>query len=71
MSDQARGVKSEVIPEPAQGLYYNKGLFDEVLVYYDESAVYFESRGKDSSIVRFPFEMLRTLKVVIHEDSSR
>ena len=67
MSEQARKVRSEAIPQWAEGLYYNKGLFDEAMVYYDEEAVYFESRGKDSGIVRFSYEMLETLKVVVEE----
>lgn len=53
MSEQARKVRKEAIPQWAEGLYYNKGLFSEVLVYYDDEAVYFECRGKDSGIVRF------------------
>jgi hypothetical protein len=68
MSEQARKVKKEAIPEWAEGLYYNKGLFSEVLVYYDDEAVYFECRGKDSGIVRFTFEMLETLTTVIEEE---
>ena len=48
-------------------LYYNKGLFDEALVYYDDEALYFEVRGKDSGIVRFSYEMLETLKEVVEE----
>jgi hypothetical protein len=36
MSEQARKVKHEAIPQWAEGLYYNKGLFSEVLVYHDE-----------------------------------
>ena len=68
MSEQARKVKNEAIPEWAEGRYYNKGLFSEVLVYYDEEAVYFESRGKDGGIVRFTFEMLETLTTVIEEE---
>ena len=64
MSEQARKVKSEAIPQWADGLYYNKGIFDEVLVYYDDEAVYFETRGQESSIVRFSYEMLETLKEV-------
>ena len=62
MSEQSRKVSSEAVPEWAQGLYYNKGIFDE--------AVYFECRGKDSGIVRFSFEMLETLKTVIEEESA-
>jgi len=68
MSEQARNIRNESIPQWAEGLYYNKGLFDEALVYYDEEAVYFECRGKDSGIVRFTFEMLETLKRVVEDD---
>jgi hypothetical protein len=68
MSEQARKVKKEAIPQWAEGLYYNKGLFSEVLVYYDDEAVYFECRGKDSGIVRFTFDMLETLTTVIQEE---
>jgi hypothetical protein len=42
----------------------------EVLVYYDEEAIYFEHKGKDSGIVRFTFEMLEGLKIVEEEQSS-
>jgi hypothetical protein len=68
MSEQARKVKSEAIPEWAEGLYYNKGLFSEVLAYYDDEALYFECRGNESGIVRFSFEMLETLATVIEEE---
>ena len=67
MSEQARKVKNEAIPEWAEGLYYNRGLFSEVLVYHDDQALYFECRGKDSGIVRFSFEMLETLNEVVEE----
>jgi hypothetical protein len=67
MSEQARKVKNEAIPEWAEGLYYNKGLFSEVLVYHNDDALYFECRGKDSGIVRFSFEMLKTLNEVVEE----
>ena len=67
MSEQAQKVDHEAIPRGAQGLYYNKGLFSEVLAYYDDEALYFECRGKDSGIVRFTFEMLQTLGKVIEE----
>jgi hypothetical protein len=36
MSEQARGVRSEAIPDWVQGLYNHKGLVDEALVYYDD-----------------------------------
>jgi hypothetical protein len=68
MSEQARRVKHEAIPQGAEGLYYNKGIFDEALVYYDDEALYFECRGNDSGIVRFSFEMLETLKQVVEEE---
>ena len=68
MSEQASKVRNKAVPEWAEGLYYNKGLFTEVLVYYDDEAVYFECRGKDSGIVRFTFEMLETLTKVIEEE---
>jgi hypothetical protein len=65
MSEQARKVKNEAIPQWAEGLYYNKGLFSEVLVYYDDESLYLEVRGKESGIVRFSHEMLRTLGEII------
>jgi len=71
MSEQARKIEHEAIPQWAQGLYYNKGLFDEVLAYYDDEALYFECRGKDSGIVRFSFEMLETLSEVIEEQEEQ
>jgi hypothetical protein len=68
MSEQARKIEHEAIPQWAEGLYYNKGLFSEVLVYHDDEALYFECRGKENGIVRFSFEMLETLKTVIEEE---
>jgi hypothetical protein len=68
MSEQAQKVRNRAIPEWAEGLYYNKGLFSEALVYYDDEALYFEVRGKDDSIVRFSFEMLETLKEVVEDE---
>jgi hypothetical protein len=71
MSEQARKIKHEAIPRWAQGLYYNKGLFSEALVYHDEEALYFEVRGKDSGVVRFSYEMLETLKEVVVEEEEQ
>jgi hypothetical protein len=71
MSEQARRIDHEAIPQGAQGLYYNKGLFSEVLAYYDDEALYFECRGKDSGIVRFSFEMLQTLGEVIEDQEDQ
>jgi hypothetical protein len=62
--------KHEAIPQWAEGLYYNKGLFSEALVYYDDEAIYFEVKGKDSGIVRFTFEMVESLKVVVEEENA-
>ena len=67
MSEQARKIEHEAIPEWAEGLYYNKGLFTEAILYHDDEGLYFELRGKDSGIVRLSFEMLETLKTVIEE----
>jgi hypothetical protein len=68
MSEQARKIEHEAIPQGAQGLYYNKGLFSEALVYYDDEALYFELRGKDDGVVRLSFEMLETLTRVVEEE---
>jgi len=68
MSEQARKIEHEAIPNWAQGLFYKKGLFSEALIYHDDEALYFEVKGKDGGIVRFSFEMLETLKTVIEEE---
>ena len=70
MTEQAVKVKNKAIPEWAEGLYYNSGLFAEVLVYHDEKAIYFEHKGRESGIVRFDFEMLEGLKIVKDEEAS-
>jgi hypothetical protein len=67
MSEQARKVENKNVPEWAQGLYYNSGLMSEVLLYYDDEAIYFEHKGKESGIVRFTFEMIEGLKLVEDE----
>ena len=67
MSEQAKQVKHKNIPQWAQGLYYSHGLMSEVLVYYDDEAIYFEHKGKESGIVRFTFEMIEGLKIVEEE----
>jgi hypothetical protein len=68
VSEQPRKIEHEAIPQGAQGLYYDGGLITEVLVYYDDEALYFEHRGRESGIVRFSFEMLKTLKEVVEEE---
>jgi hypothetical protein len=67
MTEQARNIKHKAIPEWAEGLYYNKGIFNEVLVYHDDESVYIEHKGQESGIVRFTFEMLEGLKIVEEE----
>jgi hypothetical protein len=71
MSEQARKIEHEAIPEGAQGLYYNKGLFSEALVYHDDEALYFEVRGNEDGIVRLSFEMLETLTRVVEEEEDQ
>lgn len=34
----------------------------------NDEAVYFETRGKGSGIVRITYEMLETLKIVVEEE---
>jgi hypothetical protein len=70
MSEQAPRVKNKNIPEWAEGLYYTSGLITEVLVYYDDEAIYFEHKGKESGIVRFNFEMIEGLKIVEQENGN-
>ena len=71
MSEQAQMVvNNKNIPEWAQGLYYSSGTMKEVLVYFDEEAIYFEHKGKDSGIVRFTFDQIEDLKIVEEEESS-
>jgi hypothetical protein len=69
MSEQAQRVENKNIPQWAQGLYYSSGITSEVLVYYDDEAIYFEHKGKDSGIVRFTFEQIEGLKIVEEEES--
>ena len=68
MSEQAQKAKNKNIPEWAQGLYYSSGISSEVMVYYDDKAIYFEHKGKDSGIVRFTFEQIEGLKMVEEEE---
>ena len=69
MSEQAHRVENKAIPQWAQGLYYNSGLMSEILVYYDEEAIYVEHKGKESGIVRLTFEQIEGLKIVEEEQS--
>jgi hypothetical protein len=73
MTEQARKIRHKAMPEWAEDLYYNKGLFSEVLVYHDDESIYFEHKGRESAVVRFTFEMIEGLKIVEdegeHEDA--
>ena len=70
MSEQAQRIEHKNIPQWAQGLYYSRGMSSEILVYYDEEAIYIEHKGKDSGIVRFTFEQIEGLKIVEEEEQS-
>jgi hypothetical protein len=70
MSEQAQRIENKNIPQWAQGLYYSSGLSSEVMIYYDEEAIYFEHKGKDSGIVRFTFEQIEGLKRVEEQERS-
>ena len=62
MTEQARKIKYKTIPEWAEGLY------SEVLVYHKEEAIYLEHRGRNSSVVRFPFDMIEGLEIIENEE---
>jgi hypothetical protein len=68
MTEQARRIKHKAIPEWAEGLYYNEGLYSEVLVYHDDEAIYLEHKGRNSGVVRFTFEMIEGLEIVENEE---
>jgi len=67
MSEQAQKVKYKNIPQWAEGLYYNSGMFSAILVYHDDESIYFEHKGKESGVVRFTFEMIEGLKMMEEE----
>jgi hypothetical protein len=52
------------MPEWADGLYHNRRLFSEVLVYRDDESIYIEHRGRESAAVRSTFEMVQGLKMI-------
>jgi hypothetical protein len=70
MTEQAHEIKQKAVPESAEGLYYNAGLYSEVLVYHDDEAIYLEHRGRNSGVVRFSFEMIEGLEMVEDEEGS-
>jgi len=70
MSEQAQKIEHEAIPQWAEGLYYNKGLYNEALIYHDDEAIYFELKGQDDGVVRLSYEMIDTLKEVIEDEQT-
>ena len=70
MSEQARKVRKEAIPDWAEGPYYNKGLFDEALLYHARGGPLLRGQGGGQcpSVVRFSFEMLEAFKQAVEED---
>ena len=67
MTEQASKIRHKAMPEWAEGLYYNSGMFSEILVYHDDESIYIEHRGKESGVVRFTFEMIEGLKMMEEE----
>ena len=49
VSEQAHQRRDDPILLRADGLYYDKGIFDEAVVYYDGEAVYFPSRKRTAA----------------------
>lgn len=58
MSEQAHKTRVDPIPQRADGLYYDKGTFDEAVVYYDDEGVYFQTKNKDNGTVGFAYVTL-------------
>jgi hypothetical protein len=58
VSEQAHQRRDDRILLRADGLYYDTGIFDEPVVYYDGEAVYFPSRDKDSGTVGIAYVTL-------------
>jgi hypothetical protein len=68
VSEQARQRRDAPILLRADGLYYDKGIFDEAVVYYDGEAVYFPTRDKDTDTVCFSYVTLETLIQALEEE---
>jgi hypothetical protein len=68
VSEQAHQKRDDPILLQADGLYYDKGIFDESVVYYDGEAVYFPTRDKDSDTVCFSYVTLETLIQALEEE---
>jgi hypothetical protein len=68
VSEQAHQRRDDSILLQADGLYYDKGIFDEGVVYYDGEAVYIPTRDNDSDTVRFSYVTLETLIQALEEE---
>ena len=68
MSEQPHQRRDDSILLRADGLYYDTGIFDEAVVYYDGEAVYFPTRDKDSGTVCFAYVTLETLIQALEEE---
>jgi hypothetical protein len=55
VSDQAHQRRDDPILLRADGLYYDKGTFDEAVVYHDGEDVYFQAKNKDNGTVGFAY----------------
>ena len=49
MSEQAHQRRDDPILLRADGLYYDTGIFDEAVVYYDGEDVYFPSKKRTAA----------------------
>jgi hypothetical protein len=58
VSEQAHQRRDDPILLRADGLYYDTGIFDEAVVYYDGEAVYFPTWDKASDTVSFSYVTL-------------
>jgi hypothetical protein len=67
VSEQAHQRRDDPILLRADGLYYDTGIFDESVVYYDGEAVYIPSRDNDSGTVCFSYVTLETLIQALEE----
>ena len=68
MSKQARKVRKEAIPEWAEGLYYNKGLFKKGPLQRGTPLFRGQGQGQSGGVVLFSFEMLEAFKQALEED---
>ena len=58
MSEQAYKVRNEAVPQGADGLYSDKGTFDEAVVYYGGEGVHLQTKNKDNGTVGFAYVTL-------------